>query len=251
MILLVLVLCPVGGVAQIIVDTALVPVATPSPTGREAVLPVGLVNAEPHSTLFVEIWIRNVSTNQLAIDTAILDVSFSSLMINVTAAQTDPNFDFFSNGVIDQSNGLVDELGGRNLSDPTMGVDQWARMGTLTIEAVTLGAAGMSLEQSNGGINLLAIGAVPWANVNLDNITLNISQADNGTDNDTGDNDTADNDTDDNGTADNDSGTDVDPINICDIFNFGCSAIGTAFICMLLAGFCTLSHLRQDCDTGE
>ncbi len=247
MILLVLVLCPVGGLAQIIVDTALVPVITQSPTGREDVLPVSLVNVISHNTLFVEIWVRNVSTNQLAIDTAIFDVSFSSLMINVLAVQTDPNFDFFSTGFINQANGLVDELGGRNLSDPTVGVDQWARMGTLTIETSTLGTARMSLEQSSGGINLQAIGGLPWANVNLDNITLNIVQADNGidngTDNDTGDNDTADNGTDDNDTADGPTDPERNLRDILGALGFGCTGPGLALIGLGLVGFFMLWRL--------
>ena len=120
--------------AETVIDTALVALSTPSASGNLTTLPTSLTAVAPGSTFYVEIWVKNVGLEQAGIIVAIIDVGYSTSLLDVQQAQVDSNFSLFSQGTIDDPAGLVDELGGGNL-ESTTGVNDWARLAILTVKA--------------------------------------------------------------------------------------------------------------------
>ncbi|MFH1108834.1 MAG: DNRLRE domain-containing protein [Planctomycetota bacterium] len=154
--------CPEGeicnlstGVCEVpvkLATIALVPRDTPSPTDTVTVLPTSVTEYLPNDTFFVEVWAQTSEPNGFQSVSA--DITFNNTVLSGQGITFTPLFNYpgFTNGTINNSIGLVDDLSGSHgitippCHDHVGYEPSWARVAIVEMRAET------------GGVSVLASG---------------------------------------------------------------------------------------------
>ncbi len=147
------------------VGVQVVAVAAPSPAGSTA-LPSSLEMVARGSTYYVEVWVQDLLTPGVGISGGNVDVNYTTAVADAVNV-FNLDFDMFPDGVIDDPNGLVKDLGGGTMEGGRGIAPQWARLGYVEFVATELGPA--TFELGSGGLpfSRFGVGNVPWDLVDL------------------------------------------------------------------------------------
>jgi len=169
----VLLIGPIQPVGAALIETAIVALDLPSSSSSGDTLPSGKTSFDVGSSFVVEVWVKSLASE--GINVAIVDVDYTTLPVDVTNPSVSSNFGVLSQGTVDDPVGLVDELGGGNLGAPDTALNTWAKLATLTVNAVAEGDADFQVQPSEAGFLLYGGSSmVDWADVSLDTLTVTI-----------------------------------------------------------------------------
>jgi hypothetical protein len=147
------------------VGVQVVAVAAPSATGATA-LPSSLDMVALGSTYYVEVWVQDRMLPGAGISGGKVDVHYTTAVADAVNV-FNLNFDMFPDGVIDDPNGLVKNLGGGTLTGGRGIAPQWARLGYVEYVATDLGPATFELSPGSLAVSRFGGGNVPWNLVDL------------------------------------------------------------------------------------
>ncbi len=147
------------------VGVQVVAVAAPSAAGATT-LPSSLDMVALGSTYYVEVWVQDRMLPGAGMSGGKVDVNYTTAVgdaMNVFNL----NFDMFPDGVIDDPNGLVKNLGGGTLTGGQGIAPQWTRLGYVEYVATDLGEATFELGPGSLPFSRFGVGNVPWDLVDL------------------------------------------------------------------------------------
>jgi hypothetical protein len=142
---------------------------------------VSLASASVGSTYYAEIWLRDRGALR-GIAGGTFDLAYTTDHADATAIAHGDVFRELTSGMIDDANGLVDNLGGGTF-DAGAGTTQWVRLGIVTIQAASAGdvtfALGHDLSPGAENPNLAEIGAgsIDWSLVQFPDAALTVQHA--------------------------------------------------------------------------
>jgi hypothetical protein len=112
-------------------------------------------------TFYVELWaqVTNPPLNSNGLNCVFADVGFDEGVVSASSVESCPNFGTSSNGTIQP--GLIDELGGCNLTSGLGIGPAWALIGRAKMTADAQGQTDLSPVCSDTGCSILGYGAVP------------------------------------------------------------------------------------------
>jgi hypothetical protein len=158
-----------GTPADIDVAFELVVLNAPSASATTIVLPISIGSITQGQTYYVEVWVSDVGNISTGITSAYVDLHFPAAAASVTNISHGSIFTLFPSGSV--AVGVIDELGGSQLS-PGVGVaPQWARVAVIRMRADAVPPlVTFSLSPSSTKVASYGRGVVDW-----DDITLGIA----------------------------------------------------------------------------
>jgi hypothetical protein len=150
----------------------LVALASPSASDTATTLPTSLDNVALDTTYYVELWVSDVGDVNSGMTSAYFDVTHPAgacMIADITVAGVWPVFE--SGAAVGP--GLIDELGGSVLDQGFCVEPQWARVGTIEVQAAgPAPAATFSVSPSSSGTAAYARGLIPWDDVVTTGVSL-------------------------------------------------------------------------------
>jgi Tol biopolymer transport system component len=143
-----------------LVGVQMVAVAAPSAVAAAA-LPSSLETVALGSTYYVEIWVQDRWVPGVGITGGKVDLGYTTAVADALNV-VNLDFDMFPDGVIDDANGLVRDLGGGRL-DGGLGIaPQWTRLGYVEFVATDVGQATFELSAGSMQFSRFGAGTVAW-----------------------------------------------------------------------------------------
>jgi hypothetical protein len=155
-----------SGPADVDVAFELVVLNAPSASGTTTLLPASIGSIAQGQTYYVEVWVSDVGDISTGITSAYVDLHFPATAASVTNISHGNLFTLFPSGSV--AAGVIDELGGSQLS-PGLGVaPQWARVAVIRMRADgALPSVTFSLSPSSTKVAAYGRGVVDWDNISL------------------------------------------------------------------------------------
>ncbi|MDA1055202.1 MAG: dockerin type I domain-containing protein [Planctomycetota bacterium] len=151
--------------AQANINVQLVVVPQPTVAGTTT-LPHSIDIVPVDSTYFVEVWVQDVSHVAAGITGGFVDLSYTTEFADALNVFHD-EFTLLTDGVIDDSAGLIDDLGGATLNTALGHDPEWARLGYVEVVASALGDVLVELAPGKLPFARNGHGEVPWHQVNF------------------------------------------------------------------------------------
>lgn len=154
-----------GAVATI----ELVTLAAAGPDDSVAILPTSEGALEPGSTFFVEVWAQTTNSNGLS--SVSIDITYSTSLASAVSITHTSLFFELQHGVIDDANGLVDDLSGSHLgacSDQVAVAPNWGRVAIIEMTADAEGFLTIRSSETSSivyGTAICSVGDVDPANI--------------------------------------------------------------------------------------
>ncbi len=151
---------------QGLIHVELVPVASPSPVGADA-LPEAVSRVALGSTYYLELWVQNRGDQPAGIQGGSVDVHFSDTTLVDVRGIVHEDCQLLPTGEILDDRALIDDLGGARL-DVDLGVTpKWLRMAYAEVVPTGLGQVAYSLEEGQFRFAVAGAGNVDWNQVDL------------------------------------------------------------------------------------
>jgi sulfatase modifying factor 1 len=153
------------------VTVQLVVLSSPSPSDMTQTLPVSLDCVPVGQDCYIELWASDVGSTNTRLTSVYVDMIIAPrAAVSVESIEHGGIFTLTTSGTADPCG--IDELGGSSVvgagTEPN-----WARIAIVRLKAIAEGTATCSLAESGTGIAALTRGLIPWAAVDLGQVTLN------------------------------------------------------------------------------
>jgi hypothetical protein len=146
-------------------EVQLVAVAAPSPIGSN-VMPSGVEKVSRNATYYVEVWVQDQTLLASGITGGQVDMSYTTALADALAV-INLDFDLVAQGIIDNENGIVLDLGGGTLVGGRGVAPQWTRLAYVEMLAAELGEATFQLSPGTLEFSRYGAGQVDWDLVDL------------------------------------------------------------------------------------
>ncbi len=157
------------------IDVELVPVLSVLGSDVSSTLPSGISQIDPGGSFYVEVWIQNVDGSTNGITGGYIDFSFDESLITGTALSNGGTYTIFADGSVDNTSGLVDNLGG-NASPGVVdkGDDEWVRLGYIEFTADAVGTVDFIVSAGIDTFARATEGGISWADIELNSPAVSL-----------------------------------------------------------------------------
>jgi hypothetical protein len=154
------------------VQLALAVVDAPSATDTTETLPASLTSVAVGETYFVEVWATDSGSVNTGLTSTYLDFAYPADRASVQSISHGGVFTLFPEG-LDDGQGLIDELGGSQLTEGIGVEPEWVRVAMIEMVAdATTSGAPYALAPSALGVGAYGRGLIAWPDVELDALTI-------------------------------------------------------------------------------
>ena len=155
-----------SGPADVDVAFELVVLNAPSASGTTTLLPASIGSIAQGQTYYVEVWVSDVGDISTGITSAYVDLHFPAAAASVTNVSHGNLFTLFPAGSIGV--GVIDELGGSQLSGGVGVAPQWARVAVIRMRADAVPpSVSFSLSPSSTKVAAYGRGVIDWGDISL------------------------------------------------------------------------------------
>ncbi len=156
------------------IDLRLLIVASPSVDELTTTLPESIASTSLGAACYIELWASDVGETNTGVTSAYIDLSWPEARATAVNVEHGNIFTVFPTGTINA--GLVDELGG-SILDVVAVAPEWARVAFVEFTADANGPLTFTAGASATGVAAWGRGVIPWNEVSLDAVGLNVIYA--------------------------------------------------------------------------
>lgn len=159
-----------------LIDVQLRAVASPTVGDTIADPPTSLVDVPLGNTFYLETWIKDVGSPLYGVSGGYLDIAYDTAKFDAMAISHGSLYTTFTTGTVNDTTGLIDELGGSYLGEPFPGKTSWALLGRVTFQRTASGMATFTPEQSDDEFSRGSGGAAAWNQIDAPSLALGVPE---------------------------------------------------------------------------